>query len=515
MSRLPILVLILAALMTGCAVNPVTGKRELAVVGTDTEVKIGEQQYAPGRQMGGGDYVVDPELSRYVADVGHRLAQVSDRKLPYEFKVINDSTPNAWALPGGKIAIHRGLLVELNNEAELAAVLGHEIVHAAARHGAKSMQRGMLLQGAMVAGAIGASGSEYGSLLMQGAGLGAQLLNQKYGRDAERESDYYGMQYMVRAGYDPRAAVSLQETFLRLSEGRGGGGWLEGLFASHPPSAERVKNNQALLAELPQGGDLHQDRYQQMMAGLRRTQDGYAAHDRGRKALAEGNFDLALSEAKTALSVEPRESLFHALRGDVRSAQKRWSDAVINYNRAIEGNPTYFYSYMRRGIAEKSLGNRTAATADLEKSIKILPSAPALNALGELRLAAGNKPEAMEFFRAAAQSKSPSGQAAAESLLRLELPEMPSKYIKTRIGVDGSGQLLAEIQNPTPVAVNLQQLAIQFIDGTGQTRQIARAMNHTLQPNTAVRVTIDRRLAAQLRDQRSIQAGVTQARIVE
>ena len=86
--------------------------------------------------MQGGAYVVDPELNRYVREVGARLARASDRALPYEFVVLNNSTPNAWALPGGKIAVNRGLLVELDNEAELAAVLGHEIVHAAARHGA-------------------------------------------------------------------------------------------------------------------------------------------------------------------------------------------------------------------------------------------------------------------------------------------------------------------------------------------------------------------------------------------
>ena len=87
--------------------------------------------------------MIDPELTKYVNEVGQRLAAVSDRKLPYEFVVINNSVPNAWALPGGKIAVHRGLLIELNSEAELAAVLGHEIVHAAARHGAKGMERGI------------------------------------------------------------------------------------------------------------------------------------------------------------------------------------------------------------------------------------------------------------------------------------------------------------------------------------------------------------------------------------
>ena len=91
--------------------------------------------------MGGGSYTLDPDLTAYVRSVGNKIAKYSNRThLPYEFVVINDSTPNAWALPGGKIAIHRGLLTELQDESELAAVLAHEIVHADARHSAQSPQ---------------------------------------------------------------------------------------------------------------------------------------------------------------------------------------------------------------------------------------------------------------------------------------------------------------------------------------------------------------------------------------
>jgi hypothetical protein len=97
-------------------------------------------------------------LTPYVNEVGQKLAAVSKRKLPYEFVVLNSSVPNAWALPGGKIAVNRGLLTELKNEAELAAVLGHEIVHAAARHGAKAQERGTA--GGMAVAQIGLGTSD-------------------------------------------------------------------------------------------------------------------------------------------------------------------------------------------------------------------------------------------------------------------------------------------------------------------------------------------------------------------
>ena len=185
------LLLMLAALQ-GCAVNPVTGKSEFSLVSEAQEIALGEQNYAYMQQSGGGQYDVDPELTAYVSGIGQKLAAVSDRKLPYEFVVLNSSVPNAWALPGGKIAVNRGLLTEMNSEAELAAVLGHEIVHAAARHSAQQMSRGMLLQVAVVGTAIVTGGSDYADLAVGGAAVGAQLINQKYGRSAELESDYYG-----------------------------------------------------------------------------------------------------------------------------------------------------------------------------------------------------------------------------------------------------------------------------------------------------------------------------------
>src|SRR5210317_1032321 len=129
MQKISILLLSTFALY-GCAVNPVTGKNELSLISESQEISIGQKNYGPSRQMQGGDYNVNPELSVYVNTVGQKLARVSDRKLPYEFVVLNNSTPNAWALPGGKIAVNRGLLMSLENEAELAAVLGHEIVPA-------------------------------------------------------------------------------------------------------------------------------------------------------------------------------------------------------------------------------------------------------------------------------------------------------------------------------------------------------------------------------------------------
>src|SRR5690606_18919804 len=186
----------------------------------------------PTQQTQGGQFYIDPELTVYVREVGMKMAQVSDRPdLPYDFVVLNNSVPNAWAMPGGKIAINRGLLVLLEDEAQLAAVLGHEIVHAAARHSVQQQSRAGLLQIGLQVAQVATQGTEYGGLITAGAGAGANLWFAKYGRDQELQSDNKGIDYMVKAGYDPRAAVELQETFLKLSK-QHNQDWLQGLLAS-------------------------------------------------------------------------------------------------------------------------------------------------------------------------------------------------------------------------------------------------------------------------------------------
>ena len=502
---------LLSALLFGCAVNPVTGENELALVPESTELSIGAEQYAPSRQMQGGDYTTDPAIAEYVSDVGQRLAAVSDRKLPYEFKVINDSTPNAWALPGGKIAVNRGLLTELDSEAELAAVLGHEIVHAAARHGAKGMERGMLMQGAILAVGIASSNSEYGQMAVGGASIAAGLIGQKYSRDAERESDYYGMQYMSRAGYDPQAAVRLQETFVRLSAGRSQD-WMSGLFASHPPSMERVEANRQTAQELPAGGEVGRERYQQKLAPLIAAKGAYEDYEAGRKALAEGRTDEALALAQQALAQLPEEALFHSLRGDIRFKQGSYRDAITNYDRALQRNPDYFHYYLQRGLAREKLGELDAAYADLEQSVDRLPTAPALNALGDISLLRGDTEQAKRYFAAAAGSKTEAGQAAAASLVRLDLPDNPQKYLNVRLGSDQQGLLLARVENATGEAVTDIILAIVYYDSAGRQQQRRVRVQGVLGPQKAVIVATG--LSAEVQNRR-LKAGVTSARLAK
>lgn len=415
------LIIILLALLStvGCAVNPVTGKNELSIYDSSWDLQTGEQYYDPLRQQQGGDFVLDPQLVGYVREVGQRVAAVSDADLPYEFNVLNSSIPNAWALPGGKISINRGLLTEMNSEAELAAVLGHEVVHAAARHGAAQQSRAALIQGAVVLGgvAVGVAteNEEYAAVALMGGMLGAQLITQRYSRDAERESDYYGTKYMHDAGYNPEGAVELQEAFVRLSEGRSAGGF-DTLFASHPPSPERVVNNRRRADELGRTGVMGEARYQEMTARLRALQPAYEAHDKGRKAMGEGNYDAALDKAEEALAMEDREALFHSLKGDALASSERYGEAERAYDRAVALDDGWYYHQLRRGMVRAELDDYAGARQDLEASLALLPTGQGHFFLGMVERDSGNRQRAIEQFRIAAQAEGDIGQRARQAL---------------------------------------------------------------------------------------------------
>ncbi|EIK46293.1 Peptidase family M48 family [Cellvibrio sp. BR] len=411
----------LSLLMTGCVVNPVTGKSQLSIMSPEQEIATGTQNYGPGQQAQGGQYVVDPGLTTYVQQVGKKLAAVSDRpNLPYEFVVLNNDVPNAWAMPGGKLAINRGLLVYLEDEAQLAAVLGHEIVHAAARHSAQQQTQNVLMgAGVLIAGvAIAEKKPEYGVLGMGAMAVGAQAWQAKYGRSHELESDEVGMKYMAKAGYDAQAAVELQEIFVKLSEGRNSG-FIEGLFASHPPSQSRVDANRKHAAQYP-GGVRNKAQFQRAMAQVNKDKKAYENYQKAQKLAGEKKYIDAQNYVEQAIAQQPRENLFWEMKGQLLMQQKKDNEAVVALDRAIQANPQYFKPYVFRGIAYKQLGKNDMAEKDLTTSQRYLPTQIATYYLGEVALAKGNRSQAAQYFQQAAQGGGEIGEAAKGQLGKLQ-----------------------------------------------------------------------------------------------
>ena len=461
-------------LLGACGVNPVTHKKEIQFVSEAQELQIGEKNYSPTRQGEGGDLTVLPELSAYVSTVGQKLAAVSDRKLPYEFVVLNNSVPNAWALPGGKIAVNRGLLTELQNEAELAAVLGHEIVHAAARHGAKAQERGTMMQigmqAAQIGAAVGGVDPNLANLALQGAGTGLQMIQMKYGRDQELESDHYGMKYMKLAGYDPTGAVTLQETFVRLSEsgGKKQQSWMEGLFASHPPSQERVDKNRKTADELGRSGETGTEAFVAAMKKLREMKPAYDKYDQAVAAAQKKDFVAAKSLAAEAVKMVPGEGSFQVLLGQIAIAEKQPQAATGHFEKAMQLSPNYFATYLGAGISQAQLGNKQKAEQYLTRSAALLPTAPAAYYLGNFARDRGDTDAARKYYQAAATSQSSYGQAAAAEFMKMDVPQNPGNYVAAAAQFDSQGRLMVVVQNRSSVPLQAIQLTPVLVDANGR-----------------------------------------------
>ncbi|GAB1265625.1 M48 family metalloprotease [Aurantivibrio infirmus] len=413
-------VIMLSVIISSCSVNPVTGENEFSLVSAEQEVAIGRQNYQPSQQVQGGRYVVDPELSVYVSQIGQKLAKVSDRpQLPYEFVVLNNDVPNAWALPGGKIAINRGLLLYLEDESQLAAVLGHEIVHAAARHGALQMTQASVIGLGTQVVTQSSQQSPYGELIASTVGITAAAWQARYGRQDELDSDRYGMNYMVNAGYDPQGAVELQEVFVRLSEGRQSD-FISGLFASHPPSQERVKLNRERAEKLKdRGGVRNVKAFQNATAKIRNDQPAYQLHQQAISEIKNNNFDKALTLNEQAIKAQPKENLFWETKAQILDLQNKPREALAALNQAVSIYPEYFSPLLARGVIQLKLNDFSSAEKDLLASQKLLDTPVTNFMLGHANLGLGQRAKAIQYFQIAVAAGGDIGQAATKELEQL------------------------------------------------------------------------------------------------
>ena len=468
----------LLVLLQSCATNPLTGKSELSLYSVNQQIALGTQQYGPSIQSQGGHYAIDPPLTEYVRSVGERLVAVLPQvsptapELPFEFVVLNNSVPNAWALPGGKMAINRGLLVALENEAELAAVLGHEIIHAVAAHGTNRSSLGGLLSAGSQAVGLLTQNESYGQIAQIGTSIGANAWLAKYGRSDELESDYYGMQLMSAAGYSPSGAVTLQEKFVALSQGRKSD-WISGLFASHPPSQERVEKNLELAGQLP-SGELGKGSYQAKLAPLQKQQPAYELEQKAIAALQNDAPRQALSLLDEAIKITPKQDQFWVLRGyawlhkDIDNPD----NASKAFSTAISKNPDYFKPWLLRGQLNWKQQQYSAAEDDLKRSQSLLPTADSAYYLGDIAERNNQPQQAIEYYQQAAQGSGEASQSAQYALARIDFDQNPQRYIGAKLLVDAYGALNIKVSNLSPFSVN--NIGVLLVDKrTGLSKKLS------------------------------------------
>jgi predicted Zn-dependent protease len=310
-----ILALVLLIALAGCAVNPATGARELSFVGEGQEIAMG-QQSDPGivAQMG---LYPDSAVQRYVRDIGLRMAAVSERPdLPWTFRVLDDPTVNAFALPGGFVYITRGILTHLNSEAQLAGILGHEIGHVTARHSVSQMSRTQLAQLGLAVGMVfSETVRDYGGLAAQGIGL----LSLSYGRDDELESDHLGLRYMTRLGYEPRELAGVMDMLARHSTLHAGeGGRVPEWMSTHPYPENRIERIFAEIEATPAYQDpsfvVEHESYLDRLDGIvfgENPRDGFVGDGAYHHPDLSFRFDVPsgwnLFNGRQAVQLQPRE----------------------------------------------------------------------------------------------------------------------------------------------------------------------------------------------------------------
>jgi len=398
-----------AGSVLGCATNPVTGKSQLMMVSEEEEIKLDRQQ-SPFQFSADYGQLQDKPLNDYVRGVGQRLVSRTHRaQMPYSFRGVNATYVNAYAFPGGSIACTRGILLSLENEAELAALLGHELGHVNARHSAQQVSKSKLTN-VLVGGVSAVAGAVAGGLgQVAGAlgNIGAGALLASYSRDNEREADALGMEYMVKAGYGPRGMVGLMEMLRNLSKSKPGA--IEMMFSTHPMSDERYRTA-VETAEVQyassQNLSLHRERYMDSTARLRTMKAAIEELQKGEQAMAAKKYDQAETHYRSALkqapddyaglimmatcqliqekpeegiryaeaakAVYPQEAQGHYLSGFGKIQTRAFGTAYEDfsaYEKILPGNPSAAFF---KGFSMEGMGNRSEAAQQYNRYLQVV-----------------------------------------------------------------------------------------------------------------------------------------------
>lgn len=397
--------LLVQPLLSGCAVDPVTGRREFVIMSRAEEIALDRQQ-SPYQFSADYGPVQDRRLNDYINRVGLEVAAHSHRPdMPFSFRAVNAAYINAYAFPGGSIAATRGILVELDNEAELAALLGHEIGHVCARHTAEQSTKGLLANLLVAGAAIATSAAGYSDaagLVQDLGGLGAGALLARYSRDNEREADALGMEYMVRTGYTPMGMVELMEVLLR--NGRRRASAIELMFATHPMSGERLRTAEerahgeyAAMLSRPD----HRQRYMDHTVALRRIKPAIIAMQQAQKAFAGKKIRRAEELLARALQIAPRDYAALVMMAKCQYALQRRKKAEQYALRATRVYPQEAQAHLVAGMIGIENKNYGRALQQLDDYDRLLPGNPEITFFRGLALEGmGRRPEAARAYAA-------------------------------------------------------------------------------------------------------------------
>ncbi len=420
-TRRQVLWLLGASALSGCATSPVGGGSILVGMSEEEEKRV-DQEVAPQQFSQDLGPVQDASVNRYLGEVGQRLDDKVHRpQMPYSYRVLNANYVNAYTFPGGAMGVTRGILVDLDNEAELAALLGHELGHVNARHAAQRQGQSMVAQVAAAGASLVASTTEWGGLVAIGSQLGASALLSSYSRDNEREADALGQEYMVRAGYPASGMVGLQQ--LLVDQQKEAPSMLQTMFSTHPMSSER-RDTARQLAETKYAASNKRDpgraRFMDNTASLRRIKPTIEACQRGETAMAGKALNKAEEQFQLALRQTPRDYAANLLMAQCQQALGRDAQALGYANTAKTIYPQEPQAHKLAGVL--ALGARDPAVAfeNLDQYDRMLPGDAGVTFLKGVSLEGmGKRQEAAQQY-ASYLRRSQQGKAAQYAQSRLQ-----------------------------------------------------------------------------------------------
>ena len=358
--------------ITGCQ-NPVRDPIDSVVqVVTDPkkEVQKGSRQYPFALAQSGGDLTQFPVTTAYLNGLIQRLAKTANSPFPWEIRLINDGSINAWALPGGKMGVNYGLLKAVETEAELVSVLGHEMAHSIELHGTGRETFGALVGLAAQVIEIGISepGTKPGSNKL--IGLGQNILMGQYSQSNELEADRIGVDLMVRAGFDPRGAIGMQEKLAKL--GSGGNSVAQKLLGTHPISRERLSAIKSEVAKYPKTGRSMSANFSKAKAEIKALESGLDLVTKARKEGREQRLSEALQSTRRALKILPNEHSVWRLQAELLVANQKPLEAVQSALHVRELNPSDPISELLLGYCYDAARNQENADAARNRAKRLM-----------------------------------------------------------------------------------------------------------------------------------------------
>ena len=410
-----------AAGLSGCATSPVTG--ETILVGmSEAQEKQTDAQVAPHQFSQDLGAIQDESVNGYVAGIGQRMGSLTHRpQMPYSYRVLNANYVNAYTFPGGAMGVTRGILADLDDEAQLAALLGHELGHVNARHAAQRQGQNMVAQAAIAGLNVAAQNSDWGGLMSMGGQIGASALLAGYSREHEREADALGQEYLVKASYPATGMVRLHQ--LLVSEEKSAPSLLETMFSTHPMSSERMQAAQAAADSryrISNSLDARRERFMDSTASLRRIRPTIDACKNGETAMAAKQYAKAQTEFQTALTKTPRDYASNLRMAQCLQAQGQTAKAANYADNAREIYPQEAQAHKLAGVLALQQRDGALAYQNLDRFDRLLPGDAGILFLKGVSLEGmGNRRGAAQHY-AAYLRQSQQGNAAQYSYNRLK-----------------------------------------------------------------------------------------------